>query len=164
MIRDLWPIIFMELIQNIQSESRKKHINLVSESFKFVELLSLANIEEFTLYQWIFILDTYDMNNLDIRQAESLINKVLSKTDQIFMPLALNILNIQDTNNTLLEGRRRGKSELFIKTKIGTMEELQSGVRKFFFSIKDMNSYKVPVNFEQIEQMIEQDFINQKEL
>ena len=164
MIRDLWPIIFMELIQNIQSESRKKHINLVSESFKFVELLSLANIEEFTLYQWIFILDTYDMNNLDIRQEESLINKVLSKTDQIFMPLALNILNIQDTNNTLLEGRRRGKSELFIKTKIGTMEELQSGVRKFFFSIKDMNSYKVPVNFEQIEQMIEQDFINQKEL
>ena len=160
MIRDLWPIIFMELIQNIKSESRKKHINLVSESFKFIELLSLANIEEFSLYQWIFILDTYDINNLDLSKEESLINKVLSKNDPVFMPLALNILNLQGNNNKLLEGRHRGKSQLFINTKNGTMEELQNGVKKFFFSIEDMNSYKVSVNFEQIEQMIEQDFIN----
>ena len=39
MIRDLWPIIFTELIQNIENENRNKDIHLLSESFKFIELL-----------------------------------------------------------------------------------------------------------------------------
>ena len=59
MIRDLWPIIFMELIKNIENENRNKDIHLLSETFKFIELLSLANIEEFSLYEWIFIIDRY---------------------------------------------------------------------------------------------------------
>ena len=58
MIRDLWPIIFTELIENILNKKRNKDFNLLLESFKFIELLSLVNIEEFSLYQWIFMLDT----------------------------------------------------------------------------------------------------------
>ena len=37
-IKDLWPIIFMELIQNIESPKRNNDIDLVIESFKFIEL------------------------------------------------------------------------------------------------------------------------------
>ena len=149
----------------IEIKSRKNDVNLVSESFKFIELLSLANIEEFTLYQWIFIIDTYNINNLDINNGESLINKVLSKNDKIFMPLALNILNLNDDdfNRKLLEVKNKGKSELFIKTKSGTMIELQNAVKKFFYSIIDMNSYKVSINLNQVEEIIEADFINQNE-
>jgi len=58
-IKDLWPIIFMELIQNIENPKRNNDIDLVIESFKFIELSSLANVEEFCLYQYIFIFDTY---------------------------------------------------------------------------------------------------------
>ena len=68
MIKDLWPIIFMELIMNIEDEERNKKVKLVLESLKFIELLSLANIEEFTLYQWIFIMDTFDMQNLNYQK------------------------------------------------------------------------------------------------
>ena len=77
MIRDLWPIIFMELTQNITNEERNKDVKLVAESFKFIELLSLANAEEFTLYEWTFIIDTYNMENLDTRIPDSMINKLL---------------------------------------------------------------------------------------
>lgn len=73
MIKDLWPIIFMELIMNIEDEERNKKVKLVLESLKFIELLSLANIEEFTLYQWIFIMDTFDMQNLNIKNEKSLL-------------------------------------------------------------------------------------------
>ena len=37
-IKDLWPIIFMELIQNIENPKRNNDIDLVIESFKFIEL------------------------------------------------------------------------------------------------------------------------------
>ena len=37
-IKDLWSIIFMELIQNIESPKRNNDIDLVIESFKFIEL------------------------------------------------------------------------------------------------------------------------------
>ena len=162
MIRDLWPIIFTELIQNIENEERNKHMNIVVESFKFIELLSLANIEEFSLYEWIFIMDTYNMDYLDTRKEDSMINRLLSSENKAFKPLALNILskgNLKVTD-ALLEGKHKGKSDLYIRTKKDTFEELFRGVKKFFYSIVDMNSYKVPVNFEQIEQIIEEDFID----
>ena len=164
MIRDLWPIIFTELIQNIENEERNKHMNIVVESFKFIELLSLANVEEFSLYEWIFIMDTYNMSYLDTRKEDSMINRLLSSENKAFKPLALNILskgNLKVTD-ALLEGKHKGKSELYIRTKKDTFEELFKGVRKFFYSIVDMNSYKVPVNFEQIEQIIEEDFIDNR--
>ena len=162
MIRDLWPIIFTELIQNIENEERNKHIHLVAESFKFIELLSLANIEEFSLYEWIFIMDTYNMDYLDTRKDDSMLNRLLSKDNKAFKPLAINILSKKnlEVNDALLEGKHKGKSELYIRTKKDTFEELYKSVKKFFYSIIDMNSYKVPVNFEQIEQIIEEDFID----
>jgi len=39
-------------------------------------------------------------------------------------------------------------------------DELFEGVKKFFYSIVDTNSYKVPFNKDQIEQIIEEDFID----
>ena len=162
MIRDLWPIIFTELTQNIEDENRNKYIYLVAESFKFIELLSLANIEEFSLYEWIFIIDTFNMENLDTRKEDSMINRLLLNGNKTFKPLALNILSKQnlEVNDKLLGGKHKGKNELYIKTNKDTFEELYKGVKKFFYSIGDMNSYKVPVNFEQIEQIIEDDFIS----
>ena len=113
MIRDLWPIIFNELIQNIENDERNKDVKLVSESFKFIELLSLVNVEEFTLYEWAFIVDTYDIKNLDTRIPNSIINKLLDKNNKCFRPLAINILakGKLEVNDKLLNGNKEGKSE-----------------------------------------------------
>ena len=165
MIRDLWPIIFMELIMNIEDEERNKQVKLVLESLKFIELLSLANIEEFILYQWIFIIDTFDMQNLNIKNENSLLFNILKNERKIFRPIAVNLLNVQDLNNVddkLFEGNHRSKSELYIRIKNENKEDLQKAVKKYFYSIGDMNSYKVYINYEQIEEVIEKDFIAEK--
>ena len=162
MIRDLWPIIFTELIQNILDKKRNKDFNLLSESFKFVELLSLVNIEEFSLYQWIFMLDTYDMKDLDMKNENSLLKRLLEKNNKLFRPLSLEAFvgnNIQ-FNPKKLEGEHKGKSELYIKAQNETT--LREAIGKFFYSIGDMNSYKVEVNYEQIEDNIENDFLRIK--
>ena len=165
MIRDLWPIIFMELIMNIENEERNKQVKLVLESLKFIELLSLANIEEFILYQWIFIIDTFDMENLNIKNENSLLYNLLKKERKIFRPIAVNLLDIKDLNDIdekLFEGNHRSKSELYIRIKNENKEDLQKAVKKYFYSICDMNSYKVYVNYDQIEEVIEKDFIAYK--
>ena len=157
MIRDLWPIIFIKLVRNISKNDNL----LVNESFKFIELLSLVNIEEFSLYQWIFMLDTFDMNDLDTNNKESLLNKILSNKDILFNPLSLEIIgkgNIS-VNENILRGQQKGKSELYIQ---GDSGNFTSKIKQFCYSIGDMNSYKVEANYEQIEKMIENDFQQQK--
>ena len=165
MIKDLWPIIFMELIMNIEDEERNKKVKLVLESLKFIELLSLANIEEFTLYQWIFIMDTFDMQNLNIKNENSLLFHLMVNEKKIFRPITVNLLNMDDLNDVddkLLEGNHKSKSELYIKIKNESVQDLHKAVKKYFYSIGDMNSYKVYVNYEQIEEVIEKDFIAEK--
>ena len=165
MIRDLWPIIFMELIMNIENEERNKKVKLVLESLKFIELLSLANIEEFILYQWIFIIDTFDMQNLNIKNENSLLYHLMNNERKIFRPITVNLLNSEDLNNIddkLLEGNHRSKSELYIRIKNESKQELENAVKKYFYSIGDMNNYKVYINYEQIEEVIEKDFIAEK--
>ena len=164
MIKDLWPIIFTELIENVKNKEKNQHVNLLIESFKFIELLSLANVEEFTLYQWIFLLDTFNMKDLDTRNTESLLSQVLKKESRIFRPIALDIIGKEDmeVNDELIEGQHEGKRELVICPKSETLEELQEAVKKFFYSIGDMNNYKVEFNLKQIEEVIEKDFIDDK--
>ena len=162
MIRDLWPIIFNELIQNIENKDRNQDTKLVAESFKFIELLSLVNVEEFTLYEWTFIIDTYNVKNLDTRIPDSMINKLLDSKNKCFRPLAINILSKGnlETTDELLNGKKEEKSEFYIKSQVDTFEELYNGVKNFFYSIVDTNTYKAQINYQQIEQIIEEDLID----
>ena len=164
MIKDLWPIIFTELIENFKNPNRNKNINLIIESFKFIELLSLANAEEFSLYQWIFLLDTFNMKDLDNKNPESLLSDLLNKENKIFKPVALDILvkGNMDVDKEMMEGKHEGKSTLIFSPEKPTLEELQDAVKKFFYSIGDMNNYKVEIDSAQIEKLIEEDFIDNK--
>ena len=162
MIKDLWPIIFTELIENIKEKKRNKQISLVIESFKFIELLSLANVEEFSLYQWIFILDTFNMKDLDTRNPESLLSEILKKESKVFRPIALDILNKDNliVNDEIIQGKNKGKSELLVCPVRETLADLQKALKQFFYSIGDMNTYKVELNYDQIEDVIEKDFLD----
>ena len=167
MIKDLWPIIFMELIMNIEDNERNKKVKLVLESLKFIELLSLANIEEFILYQWIFIIDTFDMQNLNYKNENSLLFNLMKKDNKIFHPFAFSLLNLEDLKNIdekILEGKHKSKNELYIRIKKESMDELQKALKKYFFSIGDMNSYQVYDDYEQVEEVIEKDFIVEKQI
>ena len=58
MLRHLWPIIFSELVMIISNKKKSNPLDLSLSSVKLIEELSLANMEEFCLYQWIFLLDS----------------------------------------------------------------------------------------------------------
>ena len=108
------------------------------------------------------MLDTFNMRDLDTNYKESLINKILYNKDKLFKPLSLEIIgkNGIEVNEKLLEGEHKGKSELYINAKDNNTLKIK--IKQFIYSIGDMNSYKVEANYNQIEEIIENDF-NQKE-
>ena len=162
MIKDLWPIIFTELIENFKNETRNRNINLLIESFKFIELLSLANVEEFSLYQWIFLLDTFNMKDLDTRDPQSLLSELLKRENKIFRPIAVDYINKGNitVNDEMIQGKNTGKNILLFVPENETLEGLVKALKKLFYSIGDMNTYKVELNYEQIEDVIEKDFLD----
>ena len=161
-IRDLWPIIFTELITNITDKDINRHFYLFLESIKFVELLSFVNIGEFSLYQWIFIIDTYDIKDLNTENKESLISKLIKDEQNLFRPLLLRIIGKKElvSNKYLMEKENKGKSELYIKTR--NFDSLIDELKKYFFSVREYNNYNVNINYEQIEDVILNDFLNKE--
>ena len=162
MIKELWPIIFTEIIQNLKNENRNKELDLIIENFKFIELLSLANPEEFCLYQWIFLIDTFSMKDLDIKDQKSLLSELLQKENKIFKPVALDFLdkNNLEIDNNIMEGKHKGKSTLIFRPENATLEEMQKALKNLFYSIGDMNNYKIELDLDQVEKFIEEDFID----
>ena len=161
MIRDLWPLIFTELVTNINNYINKsQEFTTVLEPFKFIELLSLVNIDEFSLYQWIFLFDTFDVKECNARIVTSLCKKLVIDMENIFKPLTLKIMkdNLSDLNENMLEGKNKAKSELIIDAE--TDEEFRKQLYELFYSIGDMNSFKVEANYNKIEENIEKDFID----
>ena len=66
MLRHLWPIIFSELVTIINKKKKTNSLDLTLSSLKLIELLSLANMEEFCLYQWIFIPDSIILSKISL--------------------------------------------------------------------------------------------------
>ena len=163
MIRDLWPIIFTELVKNIISykdKNQKNNFTSVIESFKFIELLSLVNIEEFSLYQWIFLFDTFDVKDCDIKNNKSLSKELLLDGNNLFKPLTFEIIkdDVSDLNDEVLEGKKKAKNELIIDAE--KEGKFRKQLYEFYYSIGDMNSFKIEANYNQIAENIEKDFID----
>ena len=162
MIRDLWPIIFTELVKNIISykdKNQKNNFTSVIESFKFIELLSLVNIEEFSLYQWIFLFDTFDVKDCDIKN-KSLSKELLLDGNNLFKPLTFEIIkdDVSNLNDEVLEGKKKAKNELIIDAE--KEGKFRKQLYEFYYSIGDMNSFKIEANYNQIAENIEKDFID----
>jgi hypothetical protein len=72
----------------------------------------------------------------------------------------MNVCKKWEKDENDLIGNLKTKSELVILPQKQTYEELVIKVKEFFYSIGDMNNYRVKVNYEQIEEVIEKDFLN----
>lgn len=57
LLRNLWPIIFAEIAAILFNKKKDFSIDLPLSCLKLIECLSLANMEEFCLYQWSLVLD-----------------------------------------------------------------------------------------------------------
>ena len=107
------------------------------------------------------------MQNLNYKNESSLLFNLMKKDNKIFHPFTFSLLNLDDLKNVdekLIEGKHKSKNELYIRIKNESMEELQKVLKKYFFAIGDMNSYQFYDDYEKVEEVIEKDFIVEKQI
>ena len=107
------------------------------------------------------------MQNLNYENESSLLFNLMKPDNKIFHPFAFSLLNLEDLKNKdekLLEGKHKSKNELYIRINKESMNESPKALKKYFYAIGDMNSYQIYDDYNQVEEVIEKDFIAEKQI
>ena len=93
-LRKLWPNLLNELINILETNDIKNEdgCGLTLEALKLIEVLSLLNLEDFHLNQWIFLLDSYNLVKSNFSQKE--MKPILNGTpDDHFTPYVVTLMS-----------------------------------------------------------------------
>jgi hypothetical protein len=94
-LRKLWPNLLNELINILENKDEVDNEDwyaLQLEALKLVEILSLLNLEDFQLNQWIFLMDTYNITKTSFRQKEKEV-MIEKKPPKYFMPYIVALMD-----------------------------------------------------------------------
>ncbi|CAI2382310.1 unnamed protein product [Moneuplotes crassus] len=95
-LRKLWPNLLNELISIMENNNKKNEEDddyaLTLEALKLIEILSLLNLEDFQLNQWIFLLDSYNVNKASFTNNEMKIARA-TETDKYFTPYIVPLMD-----------------------------------------------------------------------
>ena len=166
MVSALWPIIFAEIVNITNNKRKNPSLELDNSGYKLIELLSVANMDEFCLYQWIFFLDTYKIEDLDINEENSELNKLLHSNERAFKPFAMGMAKHWDECKELIEKYKEKKFEEFEKRtlmihaqKLVSQDQLASLIARIFIYVGIMNNFRNVIDLDIIEEVIEKDFL-----
>ncbi len=168
LIRDLWPIIFSELITILTGKRKNITNELNLGCAKFIELLTISNMEEFCLYQWIFFIDSYNVDDVDIRNEDnnSQLYYLLNTQNNCFKPFAFSIAKNWNKCMDFVNQFNSRNYELFQKRsltlqvqKIINEDELGSLIAKMFTYVAIMNNFRDVLDLDTVEKVIENDFL-----
>lgn len=177
-MQTLWPNLLCKLIQIFQdSESKQKQYTIVIlAALRVLEIMSVLNIEDHTLFQWVFVVDSFGWKVL----ANDLIDDsepkpiLLKNEGQGFVPFCFNILSAKFTATFMNEAEGNDRVEMgeslhhdvqdrrliFTKNTGGMMEITQSIIKYIcYLSMKNVTSTKLDLAV--IEEQVEKDFISE---
>jgi hypothetical protein len=169
LIRALWPIIFTELITILTGKRKNITNELNLGCAKLIELLTISNMEEFCLYQWIFFIDSYNVDDVDIRNTDnnSQLYYLLNTQNNCFKPFAFSIAKNWNKCMDFVNQFNSKHYELFQKRsltlqvhKIINEDELGSLIARMFTYVAIMNNFRDVLDLDSIEKVIENDFLS----
>ena len=169
LIRALWPIIFSELVTILTGKRKNTNNELNLGCAKLVELLTISNMEEFCLYQWIFFIDSYNVEDVDIRNNDNKyqLYYLLNTANNCFKPFAFSMAKNWNKCLDFLTDFNSRHFELFQKRsltlqvqKILNEDELGSLIAKMFTYVAIMNNFRDILDLDSVEHVIENDFLS----
>ena len=169
LIRALWPIIFSELVTILTGKRKNINNELNLGCAKLIELLTISNMEEFCLYQWIFFIDSYNVEDVDIRNNDNKyqLYYLLNTQNNCFKPFAFSMAKNWNKCMDFLTAFNSRHYELFQKRsltlqvqKIINEDELGSLIAKMFTYVAIMNNFRDILDLDSVEHVIENDFLS----
>ena len=169
LIRALWPIIFSELVTILTGRRKNTTNELNLGCAKLIELLTISNMEEFCLYQWIFFIDSYNVEDVNIKNNDNncQLYYLLNTQNNCFKPFAFSMAKNWNKCMDFVNNFNSNHYELFQKRsltlqvqKIINEDELGSLIAKMFTYVAIMNNFRDVLDLDTVEKVIEQDFLS----
>lgn len=82
----------INILENKEEVHSEDWYALTLEALKLIEILSLLNLEDFQLNQWIFLLDSYNMVKTSFREKERA-EMVTKQQPKYFMPYIVALMD-----------------------------------------------------------------------
>lgn len=156
----------------VQLMDRKSSLDLcvILAGLKLLELLSICNVDEFNLYQWVFIYDYFGVS-IDMIPANRFAIEPKSVSSPFrFQPFLSSILPDGlkvDYNGHAFEkevfqnesSKKEKRRILITQNNLGNLQELQAKAQELLTYMILLNQTRVYVENEDIETLIQNDFI-----
>ncbi|EAR92823.2 dopey, amine-terminal domain protein (macronuclear) [Tetrahymena thermophila SB210] len=172
--RIVWPAI-LTFLMKIFNDKRKKtntSLNLVLAAIKFIELLSIVQLEEFYFYEWMFAFDFLGVKIEKIKVPSDGMSLNMSMSCvvtpfQYKQPLAcyfgepyqLDYINSINDNEIQTNFEKDQRKIIVTESCVENEGELNSKVLYLCQYLIDINHKRLSIDNELLEQVIEQDFI-----
>ncbi|KAL4472004.1 hypothetical protein ABPG72_018506 [Tetrahymena utriculariae] len=172
--RIVWPAILTFLMKIFNDKRRKSNtsLNLVLAAIKFIELLSIVQLEEFYFYEWMFAFDFLGVKIEKIKVPSDGMSLNLSMSCVVTPfqfkqrlacyfgePYQLDYINSINDHEIQTNFEKDKRKIIVTESCVQNEEELNSKVLYLCQYLIDINHKRLSIDNELLEQVIEQDFI-----
>ncbi|KAL4450958.1 hypothetical protein ABPG74_021280 [Tetrahymena malaccensis] len=172
--RIVWPAILTFLMKIFNDKRRKNNtsLNLVLAAIKFIELLSIVQLEEFYFYEWMFAFDFLGVKieKIKVPSDGMSLNMGMSCVVTPFQykqrlacyfgePYQLDYINSINDNEIQTNFDKDQRKIIVTESQVENEGELNSKVLYLCQYLIDINHKRLSIDNELLEQVIEQDFI-----
>ncbi|KRW99885.1 hypothetical protein PPERSA_12561 [Pseudocohnilembus persalinus] len=182
LFRNIWPMILTLLIQIFDKNQQKKKVNynLQYAALKLIETISIVQMDEFYLHQWIFVFDYFGViiepiNQLQVNSELDALqnNKQNQQNGKVISPFIFTppISNSfpgtysisyisQQYGEDIQQSIKKNKRSILLKDPLVSDEnELKLKVMFFCQYMININQQRLEIEENEIESVIEDDFI-----
>ncbi|EGR31419.1 n-terminal domain protein [Ichthyophthirius multifiliis] len=151
---NIWPMLLGLLIQ---ISKNSKNINLLLAGLKIIEIFSIVKVDQFYLHQWIFF---YDYFGIQLNDNNSLVNDNKSTSNNDILSVLNNSQEQQDIISQENQQVPQQENVIITNSKVENQIQLYQLCKKLSQSIIDFNEIRSETLLDEVESMIEDDFIN----
>jgi len=180
LFRHIWPILLTLLMQIFNKKNTQKNPNLTLAALKLIEMMSIVQLEEFYINQWVFLFDYFGLTiepagpgeNNSVAQTsdgtEIIGGEAKSKISNfIYQPYITSVvqdnlkINYKSRQLEVQKGFKKMQRKI-VMTMTNVDDEIEIKAKALFLIqyLIQQNEFRTEVDPHQIESLLEGDFIS----
>lgn len=164
----IWPVLYYLMISILSDEGGQRDPNLKLATLKLIEMLCFIDFEGFYLYYWNLGIDSSEAcfyslgeEDEDVRPFVSEFPYISFICKMIQKNFGTDFVNFKGTLDPQYFERKKGKREIVIRSNnVKSETELSFIAFEFVEYISVMNSVKLEIDWDDVNQVIVDDFIS----
>jgi len=179
LFRHIWPILLTLLMQIFNKKNTQKNPNLTLAALKLIEMMSIVQLEEFYINQWVFLFDYFGLTIEPSHPSEN--NSIVQSNDGtdapqeykskisnfVYQPYITSVvqdnlkINYKSRQLEVQKGFKKMQRKI-VMTMTNVDDEIEIKAKALFLIqyLIQQNEFRTEVDPHQIESLLEGDFIS----